>query len=262
MDRAGGRAIADASLTATAAAGGRSRIDVLGCGVDPVDMDDAVTRIESFISDARAMQVVTFGAEMAVRATRDPSYRAAVNNAGLVIADTVGVVWAMRRAGSTLRERVAGIELVERLCDAVRVPVFFLGGAEGVATEAAAALKQRHPSLIVAGVQHGYFADAASSSIAERIRASGARLVLVALGVPRQEFWIRDNLRLVGPATCIGVGGAFDVWSGRSARAPETWRRARLEWLYRLFREPRRLGRQLALPEFALRVLAQKKSRP
>ena len=223
-------------------------------------MDDAVARIESFVSDGRAAHVVTLGAEMAVRATRDPSYRAAVNNAELVVADTVGVVWAMRRSGSTLRERVAGIELVERLCDAVRVPVFFVGGAEGVATEAAAALKQRHPSLVVAGVQHGYFADTASPSIGERIRASGARLVLVALGVPRQEFWIRDTLRSLGPATCIGVGGAFDVWSGRSPRAPEAWRSAHLEWLYRLIREPRRLGRQLALPEFALRVLVQRRS--
>jgi len=242
----------------TFAAAGRPRVDVLGCGVDPVDMDDAIGRIESFVSDGRAAQVVTFGAEMAVRASRDPSYRAAVSAAQLVIADTVGVVWAMRRAGSPLRERVAGIELVERLCDVVRVPVFFLGGAEGVATEAAAALKQRHPSLIVAGVHHGYFVDTLSASIADSIRASGARLVLVALGVPRQEFWIRDNLRGVGPATCIGVGGAFDVWSDRSPRAPESWRRAGLEWLHRLLREPRRIGRQLALPEFALRVLMQK----
>ena len=244
----------------TVAVAGRPRIDVLGCGVDPVDLDDAVDRVESFVSDGRAAQVVTFGAEMAVRASRDPSYRAVINGAELVVADTVGVVWAMRRAGSSLRERVAGIELVERLCDAVRVPVFFLGGAEGVATEAAAALKQRHPSLIVAGVHHGYFDDSASPAVAEQIRASGGRLVLVALGVPRQEFWIRDNLRGVGPATCIGVGGAFDVWSGRSPRAPESWRRAGFEWLYRLVREPRRLGRQLALPIFAAKVLTQRGS--
>ena len=244
----------------TVSVAGRPRVDVLGCGVDPVDMDDAIERIESYISDVRSAHVVTFGAEMAVRASHDASYRAAVNGAELVVADTVGVVWAMRRAGSSLRERVAGIELVERLCDVARVPVFFLGGAEGVATEAAAALKVRHPSLIVAGVHHGYFDDAASAAVAEQIRASGARLVLVALGVPRQEFWIRDHLRGVGPATCIGVGGAFDVWSGRSPRAPEAWRRAGFEWLYRLVREPGRLGRQLSLPVFAAKVLLQRRS--
>lgn len=227
---------------------------MLGCGVDPVDMDDAVARVESFVADGRSAQVVTFGAEMAVRAVRDASYRSVIDAADLVVADTVGVVWAMRRRGVALRDRVAGIELVERLCDAVRAPVFFLGGAEGVATDAAAALKDRHPSLIVAGVHHGYFSDGESGVVADAVRASGARLVLVALGVPRQEFWIRDNLRALGAATCIGVGGAFDVWSGRARRAPESWRRAGFEWLYRLLTEPGRLGRQLALPEFVVRV--------
>jgi len=233
----------------------RRRVDVLGCGVDAIDMDDAVERIASLVSAGRASHVVTFGAEMAVFAQRDRRYRDAVGAADLVVPDTVGVVWAMHRRGSAQRERVAGIELVERLCDDVRVPTFFLGAAEGVATSAAAALKERHPSLAVAGVHHGYFRDEESASVAETIRASGARLVLVALGFPRQELWIRDHLRHVGPATCIGVGGAFDVWAGKAVRAPEAWRRAGFEWLYRLVREPARVGRQLALPEFALRVL-------
>ena len=249
-----GRTAVDARLTGAFVLVRRVRVDVLGCGVDPVDMDDAIARVESFVTDGRSAQVVTFGAEMAVRAARDASYRSVINAADLVVADTVGVVWAMRRRGAVLRDRVAGIELVERLCDAVRAPVFFLGGAEGVATDAAAALKDRHPSLVVAGVHHGYFSDGESASVADSVRASGARVVLVALGVPRQEFWIRDNLRALGPATCIGVGGAFDVWSGRARRAPEPWRRAGFEWLYRLVTEPRRFGRQLALPEFVVRV--------
>jgi N-acetylglucosaminyldiphosphoundecaprenol N-acetyl-beta-D-mannosaminyltransferase len=258
MGGAGGSSIADAGLTELSPPARRTRVDVLGCGVDPIDMDDAVARVESFVADSRASQIVTFGAEMAVRAARDASYRSVVNGADLVVPDTVGVVWAMRRRGAAVRDRVAGIELVERLCDAVRAPVFFLGGAEGVATDAAAALKGRHPSLVVAGVHHGYFADGESAVVAEAIRASGARLVLVALGFPRQEFWIRGHLRALGPATCIGVGGAFDVWSGRVNRAPESWRRTGFEWLYRLVSEPRRFGRQLALPEFALRVLTSR----
>ena len=244
-------------MTEPSRAARRARVDVLGCGVDPVDTEDAVARVESFVADGRSAHVVTFGAEMAVRAARDASYRSVVNGADLVVADTVGVVWAIRRRGVVLRARVAGIELVERLCEALRAPVFFLGGAEGVATDAAAALKGRHPALVVAGVHHGYFPDTESASIADIVRSSGARLVLVALGVPRQEFWIRDNLRALGQVTCIGVGGAFDVWAGRARRAPEAWRRAGFEWLYRLISEPRRLGRQLALPEFALRVLVQ-----
>jgi N-acetylglucosaminyldiphosphoundecaprenol N-acetyl-beta-D-mannosaminyltransferase len=110
----------------------------------------------------------------------------------------------------------------------------------------------------VAGTRHGFFAESETPTVVDDIRASGASLVLVALGFPRQEFWIRDNLKALGAVTCIGVGGAFDVWAGKSKRAPESWRRAGLEWLYRLVTEPRRLGRQLALPEFAIRVLFQR----
>ena len=236
----------------------RARIDILGCFVDDVDTAEALDRIQAYIRDERPAQVVTFGAEMAIHALRDPSYRAAVNGAELVVADTVGVVWASRVLGRSLRERVAGIELVERLCASLDAPVYFLGGDERVAVAAVSAMRARYPALRIAGAHHGFFADAESTAIAAAIRATGARLVLVALGFPRQELWIRANLASLGAATCIGVGGAFDVWAGKAQRAPEPWRRAGFEWLYRLLREPRRLGRQLALPEFALRVLAQR----
>jgi N-acetylglucosaminyldiphosphoundecaprenol N-acetyl-beta-D-mannosaminyltransferase len=249
--RGGPRAI-NARLT------GRDRVDILGCGVDLVDAAGALECIMGFVRDGRSAQVVTLGAEMAIRAVREPAYRDAVNGADLVVADSVGVVWASSVLGRPLRERVAGIELVERLCDAADFPFYFLGAAEGVAEAAASQLSSRHPRLRVVGARHGYFDDNESPPIAEAIRASGARAVLVALGVPRQEFWIRENLARLGKVTCIGVGGAFDVWAGKVARAPDTWRRAGLEWLYRLGREPRRIGRQLALPEFALRVLLQR----
>ena len=231
------------------------RFQILGCRVDTVDMDGAVRRIQQFVRDARPAQVVTFGAEMAVRAQNDTGYREAINNADLVVADTVGIVWASRVLGHPLRERVAGIELVERLCDDSYLPVYFLGAADGVAQAAAAALRMRHPRLQVAGARNGFFADGESPAIVTAIRASGARLVLVGLGFPRQEYWIAENLPMLGPVTCIGVGGAFDVWAGRVRRAPPAWRNAGFEWLYRLATEPRRIVRQLALPEFALRVL-------
>jgi N-acetylglucosaminyldiphosphoundecaprenol N-acetyl-beta-D-mannosaminyltransferase len=236
----------------------RTRVEILGCGVDVVDSAEALNRIVTFVRDGRPAQVVTFGAEMAVRACHDERYRDAVNGADLVVADTVGIVWASRMVGTPLRERVAGIELVERVCEIASGSVYFLGGADGVAAEAATALGTRHPKMRVAGSRHGYFADGESGAIVDEIRASGASLVLVALGFPRQEFWIRDNLKALGVVTCIGVGGAFDVWAGRSKRAPESWRRAGLEWFYRLVTEPHRLGRQLALPEFAIRVLFQR----
>ena len=237
---------------------GRDRVDILGCGVDLVDAASALECIMGFVRDGRSAHVVTFGAEMAIRAAREPAYRQVVNGADLVVADSVGVVWASRILGRPLHERVAGIELVERLCDVADFPMFLLGAAQGVAESAAAQLSAAHPRLRIVGTHHGYFEDRGSAPIVGAIKASGARLVLVALGVPRQEYWIRENLAQLGALACIGVGGAFDVWAGKVPRAPEAWRRAGLEWLYRLAREPRRVGRQLALPEFAMRVLLQR----
>lgn len=225
-----------------------------------VDMDQAQRRIMDLVGARRFAQVVTFGSEMAMLARRDRAFRDLVNAADLVVPDTIGVVYAARLLGCRMPERVPGVELIERLCAAcarLGCSVFLLGGAPDVADRAAAALQASHPTLLIAGTQHGYFENADSGSIASRIRSSGARLVLVALGFPRQEFWIRDHAVILGEVTCIGVGGSLDVISGKAARAPETARRLGLEWLYRLVREPRRLGRQLALPQFALLVAVQ-----
>lgn len=203
---------------------------------------------------------MTFGAEMAVLASRDAEYRAAINGADLVVPDTVGVVWASRVLGHRLRERVAGIDLVQRVLResaAASIRVFIIGAAAGVADSAARVLAAQFQSVVICGMHHGYFDRDHDADVAQLVRASGANLVLVGLGFPLQEYWIRDNVGALGAAVCIGVGGALDVWAGRAARAPSAWRKAGLEWLYRLLREPSRLRRQLALPRFVALVLAQ-----
>ena len=233
---------------------------VLGCRVDRVDMDGAVARIEEFLGSGKPARVVTLGAEMANHAYADASYREAVNGADLVVADTIGVVLAARLLGKPLRERVAGVDLVSRLCErAARsgYPVYLLGGHPGIAEAAADTLRRRFSDLHVAGTHHGYFSDDETPQVCARIRDSGARIVFVGLGFPRQEYWIRENLRKLGTAVCMGVGGSFDVLGGKIARAPLAVRRFGLEWLYRLVREPRRFGRQLALPAFAARSVRQ-----
>jgi N-acetylglucosaminyldiphosphoundecaprenol N-acetyl-beta-D-mannosaminyltransferase len=233
---------------------------VLGCRVDRVDMDEAVARIEGFVQTGKAAQVVTLGAEMANLAYVDPTYRAAINGADLVVADTIGIVVAARLLGKPLRERVAGIDLLQRVCAGVAsrgTAVFLLGGAPEVAAAAAEALKRAHPGLQIAGTHHGYFADDESPAMCALIKASGARIVFVGLGFPRQEYWIQRNLPNLGAIVCVGVGGSFDVLAGRLPRAPLAVRRVGLEWLYRLMREPRRLRRQLALPVFAARSMRQ-----
>ncbi|HEY9086481.1 MAG TPA: WecB/TagA/CpsF family glycosyltransferase [Candidatus Tyrphobacter sp.] len=228
-------------------------ISVLGCRVDDVGAPEAASRILTLAPGNAAAQVVTLGTEMVVYAQRHPRFREIVNASALSLCDTVGVLWVARRRGAHLRERVAGVELIERLCEGAAhegLGLYLLGGKEGVAAEAAERLRRRHPGLVVAGTHHGYFDDASGAQIAAQIRASGARLLLCGLGFPRQEYWLAQHLRETGCGAGLGVGGSFDVISGRVERAPAAWRRFGLEWLYRLVKEPHRWRRQLALPAF------------
>jgi len=228
-------------------------LEILGCRLDPIDADEAAQRILRLSRDSRGAQVVTLGTEMVVHAQRDARFRAIVNGCALSLCDTVGILAVARHRGAPLHDRVAGVELIERLCAgaaAEGVPVYFLGGAEGVATDAAAVLRKRFPELRVAGVRNGYFRDDEAPAVVRAIAESGARLLFAGLGSPRQEFWLAENLAATGCGAGIGVGGSFDVIGGRIERAPSLVRRLRLEWLYRLAKEPRRWRRQLALPRF------------
>lgn len=236
-------------------------IEILGCRLDLLDPERATDRIVDFARQGSGAQVVTLGTEMVVYAQRDESFRGVVNAAALSLCDTVGLLTVARRRGATLRSRVTGVELVERLCERAAsegIPVYFLGGAEGVAADAAAILEARFPGLVVAGTRNGYFMSEDEPQIASAIRASGAKLLFVGLGSPRQEFWLARNLAATGCGAGIGVGGSLDVLSGRVERAPIAWQRAGLEWLYRLLREPRRLRRQLALPYFVWLVALER----
>jgi N-acetylglucosaminyldiphosphoundecaprenol N-acetyl-beta-D-mannosaminyltransferase len=235
-------------------------VRILGCRVDRVDMAGAVERVASFIEAGRFAQIVTLGAEMANLAYRDERYRDVINAADLVVPDTIGIVLASRWLGRPVPALIPGIDLLDRLlaeCSSRGWPVFLLGGAQGVADQAAGVLMQHRTGLQIAGTQHGYFEAGQGAEVALRIRTSGARLVAVGMGFPRQENWVAEHRAGLGTVACIGVGGAFDVISGRLPRAPLAIRRAGLEWLYRLVREPRRFARQLALPVFAARALRQ-----
>lgn len=228
-------------------------IDILGCRLDAIDAGEATRRIIEFARDGASAQIVTLGTEMVVQAQQDERFRSIVNACSLSLCDTIGLLAVARRRGATLSERVTGVELIEHLCASAApegVPVYFFGGAEGVAADAAAILETRFPGLAVAGVRNGFFAPEDTPQIVEQIRASGAKLLFVGLGSPRQEYWLSENLRATGCGAGIGIGGSFDVISGRVSRAPGIWRRMGLEWLYRLMREPHRWRRQLALPYF------------
>ena len=228
-------------------------LEILGCRLDPIDAEEATARILKFAREGPSAQIVTLGTEMVVYAQKDARFRAIVNRCALSLCDTVGLLAVARRHGAPLRDRVAGVELIERLCDGAAsqgIPVYFLGSGEGVAADAAAILEVRFPGLRVAGARSGYFSNDESASVAGAIAASGAKLLFAGMGSPRQEIWLAEHLAQTGCGAGIGVGGSFDVLAGRVERAPRVVRRLGFEWLYRLAREPRRWRRQLALPHF------------
>lgn len=213
-----------------------------------------------FVRDRASAQIVTLGTEMVVQAQRDSAFRDVVNHCALSLCDTVGLLTVARRRGARLRERVTGVELVEHVCARAAndgIGVYFLGGAESVAADAAGILEARFSGLHVAGTRNGFFTSDEEPQIADAIRASGAGLLFVGLGSPRQEMWLARNLEKTGCGAAVGVGGSFDVLSGRVERAPQLWRRLGIEWLYRLIREPHRFRRQLALPYFVWLVMLE-----
>jgi N-acetylglucosaminyldiphosphoundecaprenol N-acetyl-beta-D-mannosaminyltransferase len=134
-------------------------------------------------------------------------------------------------------------------------PVFFYGGAPGVAKKAAEVWQSRAPGIAIAATQHGYISPEEQQQMVNTLKDLQPRVILVGLGVPRQEFWIAEHRHICPQSIWIGVGGSLDIWAGVKTRAPKWLRENNLEWLYRFYKEPSRWRRMLALPLFALRAL-------
>ena len=231
---------------------------VLGVRVDCVDMNAALARIEAFVDAGGRHLVATVNPEFVMRANDDREFARVLESAALCIADGSGVVWAARRQGCDLAAPVTGVDLIPllaALCVRRGFRLYLLGAAPGVADELARQLREQNPGLEVAA--HAGSADPSSDDDAvERIEAVRPQVLLVAFGAPKQELWIdRVGGRLDGVAVAIGVGGSFDYLTGRVPRAPLWMRRAGIEWLFRLVRQPWRIRRMAVLPAYALRVL-------
>ena len=237
------------------------QVSILGFPLHLVDRERAAALLLDVAAGVRGGPTriaVSFNPELIVGAQDDPAAAEAVLAADLRFPDGVGAVWAAARQGVPGLERVPGIELAESLlagAAAAGLPVYLLGAAEGVAAEAGERLSERFPGLVVAGTHQGYFAAGEDAHLARTVRASGAAVLLAALGAPRQEVFLHRRRMELGVAVAMGVGGSFDVWAGRVERAPEWTHALGVEWLYRLATDPKRARRQLALPRFAFRVM-------
>lgn len=235
-------------------------VDVLGVRVDNATYDLLLERVDAFVQSGLPHQIVTLNPEMLVRAHDDAAFRRILNGADLNVADGVGIMLTARLLGHPLRQRVTGSDGIYRLaahCAARGYGLYLLGGASGVAETAAGRLADLYPGLIIAGTYAGSPRPEDEDEIVARVRSAAPHLLLVAYGVPAEELWIARNRQRLGVPAMVGVGGAFDFVAGVTRRAPSWMRRAGLEWLHRLLRQPWRWRRQLALLRFLGLVLAQ-----
>ena len=241
----------------TLSATNRSRQKVLGYPVDVVDQGLALEVIESAWRSGKGLQIVTLNAEMVVAAQQDAELDRIIRHAHLIIPDGAGVVWAVRLAGQQI-ERLPGIELAAAALQRAAVSgrrVTLIGGRNEIVSRLAQDLADRYPGLNVVNYHHGFFAPDEAEEIVDELAQEEPELVLVALGVPKQEYFIDRFASAFPKAVLIGVGGSFDVWAGEIKRAPAVMQRLNLEWHYRLFKEPwrwRRMGS--SIPNFGFQV--------
>jgi N-acetylglucosaminyldiphosphoundecaprenol N-acetyl-beta-D-mannosaminyltransferase len=242
---------------------GLSDLRILGLPVHPVDMAGALDTIDAFIREGGTHHIVTADASMLVIAQEDPLLRDIIRQAELVTPDSTGVLWAAGRLGKPLRERVSGVEIVEKLCALSPTRgyrLYFLGAAPGVAQQAAEAMQRRYPGAQVVGFRDGFFGPEETKDVLEDIQQRRPDVLCVAMGIPKQEKWIAAHRETLGVPVLIGVGGTLDVLSGNTRRAPRLFQQARLEWLWRLLANPKKIGKVLLLPRFVLRVLRAPKT--
>ena len=227
------------------------RTDVLGVAFDDVTMDEAVDRALAMLEEDGPHLVVTPNPEIVQRAKQDPEFARILAGAHLVIPDGIGVVYAARILGRPLQGRVPGIDFAAALLGraaGMGKRLYLLGAAPGVAEQAAVNLQASYPGLVVCGAHDGYFKE--DGPVAQAVREARADVVFVCLGAPKQEKWATANGASAGAKLYIGLGGSLDVFAGKVERAPEKFQKLGLEWLYRLMKQPSRIGRMAKLPLF------------
>ena len=238
------------------------RIDVLGVGFDNLTMEEAVAEGMRLVNSAGFHYVVTPNPEIVEVCRENPEAMKVVKGADLVLPDGIGVVKGAAMLGTPLKGRVPGIEFAAGLMAEMAKSgkkLYLLGAKPGVAEQAAEKLRGNISGLQIVGTHDGYFKE--DGPIVEDIRASGADVVFVCLGAPKQEFWMVKNGPASGAHLMCGLGGSLDVFAGVVERAPKFWCDHGLEWFYRLCKEPKRIGRMMKLPLFLVHVKQEKRKK-
>jgi N-acetylglucosaminyldiphosphoundecaprenol N-acetyl-beta-D-mannosaminyltransferase len=230
--------------------------NILGIDVCSDTYDELAVKLLQDIDKGRKSFIVAINPEKIMKAQEDRELKLLLNQATYQIPDGIGVILASKLKKGRIRERVTGIDMMLKLCKEATnngKKIFLYGAKPGIADEAKVKLEEMFPGILIVGTLNGY--EKNEEVIERTINDSGAEIVFVALGSPAQENWIIAHKEKLNPSVYQGVGGSFDVISGRLNRAPAVFQKFGLEWLYRLLKEPWRWKRQLELPRFLLRVL-------
>ena len=231
------------------------RITLLGIPIDRMTMGEALEAIEGFVHERAPRHIVTADASMVVLARENPDLMAIVQSADLVTPDGAGLLWASRLLGRKISDRVSGVDLVAQVCQlsaTSSITIFFLGAAPDVAEEAAVKLRDKYPGAQIVGTRDGYFTADEEAGVVAQIAAVKPDVLFVAFGIPKQELFIRRNQEALNVPVSVGIGGSFDVYSGRVDRAPLWMQNVGLEWLFRLAQNPKKIGKVMTLPRFAI----------
>lgn len=233
------------------------RVNILGVQFDHVTMNEAVGQVMDALSSRQQMIITTANPEIVMMAKKEPAFMALVNASDLIVADGIGIIYGSKIIKQPLPERVAGFDMIQAIFGEMAktdMRCYFLGAGPGIAEMAAQKMQEKHPGLKIAGVHDGYFTKEQIPSIIDEINESGTDFLMVGLGAPKQEQWIRDFKDQIHAKVLIGCGGSFDGMSGHVKRAPNVFIKLHLEWFYRLIKQPRRAKRMLQLPIFIIEM--------
>lgn len=235
------------------------KTDIMGLQFDNITMEEALDAAKALLQGEHAARVVTPNAEIAYEALRDENMRTLLNSAELMLPDGAGVVLASKILKTPLKQKVAGVDFADGLLGVLETTgqsLYLLGSRPGIGELAAQKMMQKHPRLRIAGIADGYFQDEAP--VIDKINASGADVLFVCLGAPKQEQFMARHQKALHVKLMAGLGGTLDSFAGTVRRAPKWMIRLNLEWLYRLIKEPKRFKRMLRLPKYLWAVVCKR----
>ena len=231
----------------------------MGVGFDNLTKSEFAAKAEDMLQTGERGYVVTPNAEIVYEAIHDDGFRALLNDASMVLPDGAGVVLGAKILGTPVKEKVAGIEFGEEVCRLLAKnggKLYLLGGKPGIAKAAGEKLCEKYPGLTICGCADGYFQD--EKAVVEKINAAKPDVLFVCLGAPKQERFIKEHFEELDVTLMLGLGGSLDGYAGVAQRAPRWMIDLSLEWLYRLMKEPRRIGRMMRLPKFVAACTGEK----